>query len=829
MNVTLPTAAWVVFDKPLWLAAGLAALLVPAAGVWFARRGRRIGLAGIVLQCLALLALAAALARPRLPFTGKAQTPYLLLRDVSASTREQRNKILSWPDGLRREEFDFAVTVVPRGLSRDKPIDDNQTMLAPALRLASGKAKEIAGVLIRTDGRFMDEDWRPAAEALGRTGLNVFILPMSSPPGDARIADLSTSRQADGKVKLDVTVASTALQRRTLTVRRKGGPVLLERELRLLAGETETFHLTDSPPSGDKTVEYAAAVSAGDEFLENDTAGALVLPGGQRIAVVPRGALPGALHRKLAADVVELSPTEAPTSPRGWLEYSAVILLDATGTLLPKIRRSALAEYVRNGGGLVLIGTGPHADPGDRDDPLNQVAALVANPYERRPMKVTIVLDASGSMAEPVRLQSTRRIKFDLACEAVLSLKRHLTVRDALAIITFAEQPRKIYDSGGSQAEFTAAADALGGVRPAGPTKVVAALLLACSSPPPAGRDGLVLLISDLQTADKDFHPAALADALRKNRWSLAVVATATAGKTPAEKFPLQQLAQQMHALLVYRADMAGLAKVFARFLRNRRGDAVRRGKFQATAGRSLFGVDPQPLPPVGAYILAAVVDKAPTLARVGADPLIARRRVGLGRSVSVALPLTDASNAAWRNSPRAADVLAAAVRWASRSGAGERFFGQITRRANTLHIQLQADAAVSGRLVAQVYDASCPQKVREIPLRQIGPRRFEGEIPAGDASLAIFVRDDKGRTVWRQAVGKTCPREFADTGAEWDNLRALARLTGGQIITDTDLPLLRQKHRLQYYLPIWPYLLALAIALMLLEWAMTRVIRRGS
>ena len=93
-------ASVVRFSQPWWLLLAAAGLVPPAAAAWAQRRGRHIPAAGVALQVLAVVLAAGALARPAIPLGDRSAAAYLVLRDVSDSTRTQAEAPLPWK--LRR-------------------------------------------------------------------------------------------------------------------------------------------------------------------------------------------------------------------------------------------------------------------------------------------------------------------------------------------------------------------------------------------------------------------------------------------------------------------------------------------------------------------------------------------------------------------------------------------------------------------------------------------------------------------------------------------------------------------------------------------------------
>ena len=867
---SIPLALIVTFSRPVLLLA-LAAIAAPVLiSRWAARRGHRVAPLGVALQCAAVAFVALALAGPAAPVGPGQRKPVLILQDVSSSCRVQRDRAIELPPDVPVERLAFASSVAANAAD----LDPNRTNLSPVLRLAAARGADLAGVVIHTDGRFTDH-WPPAAEVLAQAHLPVAIVPMDSPPGDARIAEFDARRRPDGAVQLRVTVRSDALYRRRLRVRRihpssGAAGALVDRTLDLLADQPATITITDTPPAGSAAAyraELTPALAPGaamgaDAFPENDSAEAATLPIRRTVAAIglnsaenpPPGR--GVLAGLQGLDVQPVRADQTGADVNWWMDFSAVVLADANGQVLARPARAGLAEYVRSGGALVLLGAGPHGSPADRDDPLNLVAALVANPYERKPLRLIVILDASGSMAEASG--PAGRVKFAQAVEAVASLRQHLTEADSLSVITFSDDANQVYDSGSGPPDFGVLAEALSKVRPGGSTDVGKPLNLAASQAVPAGRDALVLVVSDLRT--KPFDPQAMADAFGRRGLSLAVAAIASAGETaPTEAPPLEALVRLLKGTLVApprspegrQENLAGLAKVFAGLLRQTRGDALRRGQFPAAVIRPLLGLAVSPLPEVRAYLLAAPQGGAEVVAQVAGehDPLLAVRQVGLGRSVTLVMPAGAGLNPAWVQSGELARVVGRAVRWSLRPALDGRFDGQARRQDGRIRVTIEARDAngpingldPAGRIVPV---AAAPGEAgASFPLVQTAPGHYEGdagdpgtlagvEVRAGGSTERSPQADSTsvppgGRVVWQDVLSAGAPAELAQVGPDAVNLSRLAELTGGRIVNGQDLGAFGQRLAAARRRDLWPALLAVAVALMLAEWAVTRVRRR--
>lgn len=834
--------SWIVLTHPAWLAAMLILPLPVLAAMLARRRGRRISALAVAGQCMVLAALAAAMARPKAAIGRWAKLPYLLLTDASGSVRGQGRPVpqAAFPAGATVERFDFA-----DGLARsDTPIGPDATRIAPALNIIASRSRSgLAAAIIATDGRFTDDDWAGAAAKIAELGIDVFIVPMGAPPPDARIVAFTCRRLSGEQVEVTATVSANAPLKRTLTITRSGQDRPLGvRRLSLLADSPAAVRLTDTV-APDAAAEYSASLAGDAAVTENDSAATLVMPLRQVVAAAGFDHAVRPVLRRIKHPVTLIATGSLPTAPVGLARFSCVVVADATGSALTGDQRRALAEYVRRGGGLVLIGTGPHETPADESGPLNRILPLVANPFQRRPLHLAVLLDKSGSMAAPAGRTpgGATQIKFDLAAEAVLALKDHLTPRDTLTVIAFADRPGVVYDSGEAPGDFAALGKALKRVRPAGSTKVTPAIETALRRPAGDGRTTMLLIVSDLKT--ERFGPDEWAEAFRRASAELAVVAvreSALPETAPATETPLAALAELLDAPYVERDRLAGLAKTFAAMVRRGRGDVVRRKRTAVAVAAALFDTSLTALPDLEAYILTSARKDAETLARTaGGDPVLGVRRAGLGRCVCLAVPLSETENTAWADSPDVAKLIASAVRWGLRSANDPRFDAAVRRSGERLRITVSARSngeplnALS--LVAKFVSGEHTNTSKFV---QVAPGRYEAEsdwpadLPAAVAvrachGVALASRDENGSVVWRGSAGTMYPGEYRLLGTDLEGLRRLASLTGGRIVSAGRLgDMLGQSHR-RRLTDLWPWLLGLALVGMLGEWCLVRISRR--
>lgn len=859
--------SWVILDEPVWLMA-LPVVLVPLV---FLFRGRRRGMvlpiASCLLQCSSVLLMVLAASQPIVPLGMTARRDYLLFIDNSASVRGQDwlIKQVSFPEGVKYQRYYFA-----DGLGREPVERESATRIAPVLEMISSSSSgKSAGAIIVTDGLFTDTDWDGLASSVGKLGVKVFIVPLDSPPPDARVVSIRARRTTGGKVVVSVVVAANSAVKRTIRITRmrpacnpsgKDGEIIYKQMLSLLPGSAMSVSVVDSAPL-DTATEYRVNLEGDEVITENNFASAIVLPERRRIASVGVNESIKSILSRVEFPVSYLSFTDLPENVEGLMDFSSLLIVDSSGAALSGRSRRAVSEYVRAGGGLVLIGTGPHEKPGDLHDPLNKILPLVANPFERKPLRLVVLLDKSGSMSQPAAYRAGRavQVKFDLAAQAVLALKDYLTWRDSLAVIVFADEPDVIYDSGGNPADFSSLARALKRVTPAGSTNVTPALKVALSGAIPPGKELMVLVVSDLRT--ERFDPHQWADLFKRARAKLAVVAVrkkdtsmSPAGGGLTRSFPLKDLARLTGSAYLERDRLEGLAEIFGKLVLRARGKVIRHRKLAVDIVGALFGAGISTLPDIDAYIRSAVKRQADLCVRTSSgEPIVASTRVGLGKTVCISLPLSPMENSAWLRSSAVARMLAAAVRWSMPQPNDPRFDVDVSRRGKVMSITVTAQPACksSGKSEGEFLDglkltctvSACKSSGksdgtsgvgRQVQLeqaclhifRQVGPGKYQSlvDFPA-DLSAIVAVRDDEtGKILWRGSSAVQYRQEYRRIGADEGSLRRLARLTGGQIVSASRLgEVLEQSYR-EKLTPIWSVLVSAAIFLMLVDWVFTRL-----
>jgi Mg-chelatase subunit ChlD len=384
--------------------------------------------------------------------------------------------------------------------------------LALAAELLGERGRAPGRLVLLGDDEFTGTDPGPRLAALRRDGhaLEWVELPPAG-QGDLAVARLLAPRALEEGAPLAVGVelrwrpGTRAEDTCSLSFElRAGGVERAQRVVQALPGGRAPDARGDvrwlarvelgTPPAGDYEVVVRAALD-GDRSPENDRARARVRVGEvlSCVALAPAGA-PRALAERFDAarfagvQIDWVTPAELPRALTG---ADVLLTVDVGPEELPLAH---VAPFVRGGGGwLALGGWGFLRGFGD---PQGAAALLPLVPREeaREPRDVVLLVDGSGSMAEP--FEFVRRAVFELVPAAPASDRVELRFfTGILGGVEFATE-------GASPAERRAALAPLLEARvPAGGTDIPHVLRALAEERLQKGRRALVLLVTDGRTS----------------------------------------------------------------------------------------------------------------------------------------------------------------------------------------------------------------------------------------------------------------------------------------------------------------------------------------
>ena len=218
-------------------------------------------------------------------------------------------------------------------------------------------------------------------------------------------------------------------------------------QVELDAGRLHPFEAVFEP---DRRDDGTGPVTIGDTLLENNRAEAFTItPGKGRVLILdgvddgapdgPGATLANALTRS-GIDVTLTAATGAPVGVLGYQDYDLVILQNVPAESIGRATHDALAAYVRDlGGGLMMVG-GPDAfgAGGWRGTTVEEILPVRLDLPESLVVPeaaIVFVIDSSGSMARSVL--GSARSQQSIANEATSLAIRTLDEKDLVGVIAF--------------------------------------------------------------------------------------------------------------------------------------------------------------------------------------------------------------------------------------------------------------------------------------------------------------------------------------------------------------------------------------------------------
>lgn len=582
-------------------------------------------------------------------------------------------------------------------------------------------------------------------------------LPPTFPVIDPALRDLADAAVVRMELRGEEVIAS---------VRNSGGPRSLTWS-GVSAGPAAvppggTSAAAPAPPPGG---EVTATLNGGDAFPQNDTMALRAPPPPQAVRrwVAPTGA--GA-----PAGWVATAP-EMLQAPADLLDAEAVVLADVPAGAVPPAARAALAAYVRDLGGTLILAGGPDsfAAGGWTGSAIDEISPLAASPPQPRTLWMLLV-DASGSMTAPAGDGDGTR--WERAIGSMAQAADTLPPNDLVLPGSFARElawwrEGPVAASGAADATRPPANPV-----PRGPTNLAAALeaIAEAARTSPDGLRRVVLLVTDGEASIDE--PARLAESLRSA--GITVLALTIDPTSPAGA--VDDVVQGTGGRRVAEADARRWADAVATLARSADVNASPRpvGTSVRLAAPLDLEADVRSLNPTWLRAGATMLGRAPG-AEGGETPAAAAWQAGTGRVVALAFPddaaaVATAAAAAYGRPP---DDPRFRLRWI------EGPTGRLEVRAR----EVEGDFAPLNEL-ALTWAASGGGGGAGTSgaFRQVAPGTYEAEVPHLPDAEVLIVHSG-GRTIARLALPRRYAEEFAATGLNRAALEALAESTGGRMV----------------------------------------------
>ncbi|MHC4607693.1 MAG: VWA domain-containing protein [Planctomycetota bacterium] len=796
----------------------------------------------LVARLVLALALVAALAGATLHKKKDELAVYFVL-DVSKSVDPETRKMAEafiedamkqLVAGKDRAGLIFAAThpAIEHGLdtsfdpsSHASIINTDYTDLSEAIRLAVAAFPEGVQkrIVVLSDGKENIGDALEAARAASAAGIEVWSVPLPGKTArDVAIRKITVPGDVKLKEAFEVTVhtrVSGAASDRAVPVRLH---VWRNREY-LGSLETEVRPGDDAIPIPQKIrpkkeekgegagfYEYEVVVESREDGVgdNNRAFGFAHVEGEPRIAYVEgksgeSRALKQALLDAGVSNLQVLTPALLPDTPAALQRYDAVILSDVSAQYFSGGEGGTMKmfhDYVEGqGGGLVMIG-------GDRSfgvggyyrtyiERVLPVSMDIRKKKYRASMATVIAIDQSGSMSMTVPGGQTKiQLANEAACRAVDLMRED----DWVGILYVDTSPKWAVDMGpvvDKQDIFDKIRSNQGG---GGGIYVKTALWEAWRVLEKV--DAVIkhiILFSDASDSEQQEGCVSRAKKERKRGRTLTVIGMGSKMDCHA-KF-LENLAKAGDGRYYITNDVRNLPRIFTEDILIASKSAIVEKTFQAipvASAAMIDGIDWAKAPPLHGYVTTTLKPRGEMILQglEEEDPLLAKWQYGLGRAVAFTSDAKAKWARDWMGWESFGKFWAQILRWVSRRTAAVPFRTRVYFEQGR------------GRIVVDAYDEKGdPQNFLDLRAhvthRDAQPQKIRLQQKASGRYEAEFDAD-----------------KFDPAPARLHLLRDLSRSGNGRLL-DAPAGIFRLSGRIaRAPLEIWPTLLALALALLLLD-----------
>jgi uncharacterized membrane protein len=711
----------------------------------------------------------------------------------------------------------------------------NYTSIESALRLAGSL---ILGdtrrhVVVVSDGRQNLGDAVTQARLLRSQGVRVDALPVQVGTGpEVRVeavrapAAVPRGSRAQARVVLDSNVETPAQLRVYLD-----RALVYDAPVAVTVGETEVSVTLPPAEPGFHSIR-AVLDPVRDTFAENNVGEALIqVLGTQRVLVVEGHA--GAAVNVIAAlraaslEATVIAPDQVPRAVADLAGYQAVALVDVPAQALGAERMQAIQAGVRDlGMGLSAFGGPDTFGPGGfAATPLEAALPIdmqISEQLQKPPIAVVLVLESMESpQSDAIMKGAVRAVVDQLSARDYVGVTNAMTpgmaiplqrvtdkkkIQDAIEGLQFGDPP--------SYAPWlNAAADAL--AAQSGTSKHM--IVVGDGDT----QDEYTALVTRIVARGITVSAIGIPDNFMQGPQVIAQMRSiATAGKG---RFYTSNSAADVPQLLL-KETQTGLKPwiVEQRF----------RPTLVAPSG-VLAGLDLAGFPAIDGYVASTAKAAAEVVLRSPQrDPILAQWQYGLGRAVA----WTSDTQGRWT---------ADALRWPDSGRLLANLVAWTLPLAGDPALQVEASlAGDQGHVIAQLADAPPDSSVVasivgpdlhavEIPLLTTGPGRFEGNFPAEQVgSYLLRVNASSGGKVQHAAttgIAVAYSPEYRYLGTDLRFLEQLAHAGGGTVLAKPAAAYKVALPPVRVHLPLFFWLLALAVLLLPFDVAARRLIFRAA
>ncbi len=722
----------------------------------------------------------------------------------------------------------------PNAANGSEPVaelDVNATNLAGAIEAAAGAMPPsyVPRIVVVSDGNQTTGD---AVKAALRAGIPITTIPQKTRPDpEVQVSAVVVPAQVrEGEpFYVEVVIDSNHDDEGDVQVFR-GAHRVANGVKKLKKGENR-FRFQQQITQ-ERLAEFTVKISGlkQDALLDNNTESGLVFTTGKpRVLIVESDpTLAQHLARALEQEEIQVDvrPTKGmPDSLADLQNYELLVLSNVPATDLTQRQMEIARTYVQDlGGGFMMLGGDQSFGLGGYYKTVLEEILPVRSDFEKEKEKpslgMVLVIDKSGSMGGD---------KIEMAKEAAKSAAELLGPKDKLGVIAFDGDFYWVSELQ-SAANKGRIIDDISRIEAGGGTTMYPAMEAAYNAlNGTSAKLKHVIMLTDGISSPGDFQGMAstMADA------RMTVTTVAVGGDS--DNGLLEEIARLGQGRSYVASDPASLPQIFAKETMTASKSAINEQPFVPQIVRptqTLADIDFETAPFLLGYVMTR--PKATCefiLSSETGDPLLAWWRYGLGTTVAFTSDAKTRWGAEWLTWPGYGKFWSQVVRHAMRKSDAKGVIVQVAQHDRRATVTLDA-IDPSGRFLNQAeteLNLIDPQLgMKKLPVRQTAPGRYvsEFETPRSGAYHLDLSQKHGGKLLYHQARGLHVgyPDELRLRPTNEALLQELARVSGGQY-NPAPAELFSPSNRTATRpTPLWPYLIAAAALLFLLDVALRRI-----
>jgi hypothetical protein len=802
-------------------------LLLPVLAGWAiyqSRQGRRVPhlLFRSVIYGLILVALASPIWE--LP---DSTVRVVALTDVSESVGDQgvaeAQRILGQLDA----EGGSALTVIPFG---SRPLDGNGlrlpgpetvrgigrgTNLESAVRygLASLPARSVPRLALISDGLENQGSLLRAAWQARSLGVPIEVYPLpgrAAPSLDIRSLDFPPRVWSGERFPLQLVVDAPSAMRARVEITVDGKRIGLS-ELDLSAGANDLKLSLSVQGEGVSELRVTVGAVGGATSGEVRKAGAIAFRRPSALFVSSTSQQEDAnLLQVLNEAKYKLKITD--TLPDRVGDFQLLVLNNQDLENYPDNAKKRVEDYVLAGGGLLVVAGERNVyverPPGTPEDALTRaLPAKLAPPQSEEGTVVTLILDKSSSMEGR---------KMQLARVAAIGVIDNLRPQDFVGVLVFDNSHQWAVPIRKAEAK-TLIKRLVSGIMPDGGTQIAPALEEGYRKvlPLKASFKHIVLLTDGISEEGDSINLAKEA-ALNK-----ITISTVGLGRDVNRNY-LQKVAENAKGSAYFVEDPSMLQQILLKDVMEHTGSTAIEGNVSVKVAREselMEGIDFTKAPPLKGFVKFEAKPTADLLLRVDREdaPLLARWQYGLGRAAVFTSDAKGRWAADWLNWEGYDRFWANVVRDLLPRSAPQESSIRYDEARNLLLVEYRVDPA-KRRQPPDLYLFGPDDYRRALTVQTVAPGLYRVEAPTGDRRGLFRVRPVEDSEEFPELGYYLEEQEIHDFGNNERLLQQVAAFTGGRVNPSASQVFDAGNQRVQSDTVLWPFLIAGAILLQLIE-----------